>query len=232
MSGRVLNFESSDHTRTLRLLPWYANGTLDDDDSQRITRHLAECAECRGELDELRCLQGYCMQSPTVQAHEVADAEPSLARLRQRLQPPHPARTSRWQGLLQNWSQAPSWLRFALAAQFCAVFALAGVLVGQERSGLRRTSPSSPLMYRTLGVMEPARRAGEATLVVMFQPHLRHADVQRLLLSSQARIVDGPSDAGAYVLAVPVDRRDAALAALRREPGVAMAETLDAGERR
>ena len=57
--------------------------------------------------------------------------------------------------------------------------------------------------------------------------------MQQLLRASQARIVDGPNEAGAYVLAVPVGREASVRDALRAAPGVTLVESLDAdGQRR
>ncbi|HEX4953292.1 MAG TPA: zf-HC2 domain-containing protein [Thermoanaerobaculia bacterium] len=38
----------------LERLPWYLNGTLDPREKDEVTSHLASCAECRRELEELR----------------------------------------------------------------------------------------------------------------------------------------------------------------------------------
>jgi hypothetical protein len=47
-----------------------------------------------------------------------------------------------------------------------------------------------------------------------------------LLRASDARIVDGPNDAGAYVLAVPQARVTQVRDALRSAPGVMLVATL------
>ena len=46
MSGRVLRFEGSAHTEAQRLLPWFVNGTLKDEELALIERHLAK-PECQ-----------------------------------------------------------------------------------------------------------------------------------------------------------------------------------------
>jgi hypothetical protein len=51
--------------------------------------------------------------------------------------------------------------------------------------------------------------------------------VQALLQANQARIVDGPSDTGAYVIAVPASRAASVRATLRAAPEVRLAESLD-----
>ncbi|MCG8458320.1 MAG: zf-HC2 domain-containing protein [Holophagales bacterium] len=39
-------------TPILELLPWFANGTLDADDRQRVEAHLATCESCRATLED------------------------------------------------------------------------------------------------------------------------------------------------------------------------------------
>ncbi|MBN1315488.1 MAG: zf-HC2 domain-containing protein [Anaerolineales bacterium] len=41
----------NDHDRIRALLPFYAAGRLDETESEHIQHHLAECAECRAELE-------------------------------------------------------------------------------------------------------------------------------------------------------------------------------------
>jgi anti-sigma factor RsiW len=42
----------------LRLLHRYHDGELDSADRRQVEQHLSECAECRGQLNELRALSG------------------------------------------------------------------------------------------------------------------------------------------------------------------------------
>jgi hypothetical protein len=84
-------------------------------------------------------------------------------------------------------------------------------------------SPAPHAVYRTLG--DPVAPAvGE--LVVLFDPTLPEGQMNSALARAHARIVDGPTAQGAYVLRVPHGSREAALAALRRSPGVRLAQSL------
>ena len=224
MSGRVLRFEGSVHNQAMRLLPWYVNGTLLGEELDLVSQHVAGCSECRREVDELRQLHDICTR---VEDH--TDAAASFARLKRRLQHDHAGPVSRWDRLRSHWLQAPTWFRVTLATQSFVLFALAGVLVGQQIYAVRSTEPAS--IYRTLGDAVPGTVSGnDARLVVMFDPRISHAEMQRLLRLSRARIIDGPNDAGAYVLAVQANGEKAALDALRGEPGVALVQSLDRGE--
>lgn len=42
------------HTRTVALLPWLVNGTLDPKERREVQEHLAYCAACHGVLAEIR----------------------------------------------------------------------------------------------------------------------------------------------------------------------------------
>jgi anti-sigma factor RsiW len=217
MSGRVLRFEGSAHDETERLLPWFVNGTLADDELANVQQHLAQCARCQQEVETLRQLQAVCVHESGTDG-SVAIV-PAFARLRTRIASAtaHAPR-SRWSGVLGGWWQAAPWLRAAIAAQF-GVIVLLGVW-------LIATPP--PAGYRTLGDAGAAASApGTGQLVVMFDPHIDEAQLRRLLQASGARIVDGPTAAGAYVLAVPAARIATVRDALRAAPGVVLVETLE-----
>ncbi|MFC2077543.1 anti-sigma factor family protein [Candidatus Bipolaricaulota bacterium] len=42
----------------LELIPWYANGTLSQDEMRIVTAHLADCEACRNELARTLRLKG------------------------------------------------------------------------------------------------------------------------------------------------------------------------------
>jgi len=42
--------EETTHARTVELLPWLINGTLDSGERRQVEEHLESCADCRGEL--------------------------------------------------------------------------------------------------------------------------------------------------------------------------------------
>jgi hypothetical protein len=61
-------------------------------------------------------------------------------------------------------------------------------------------------------------------VVVVFNPSLRETELRGILLDLHARIVDGPSPAGAYTLELAPGEQRAALAKLRRHQSVVFAE--------
>jgi anti-sigma factor RsiW len=83
--------------------------------------------------------------------------------------------------------------------------------------------PAPHAVYRTLSDPIAPPTGG---LVVVFDPTCPEGQMSSALARAHARIVDGPTAQGAYVLRVPPGAREAALAALRRSPGVRLAQSL------
>lgn len=79
--------------------------------------------------------------------------------------------------------------------------------------------------FRLLG-SPGAVEAGNA--IVLFSPETAERDLRAALEQAGARLVDGPTASGAYVVHVPAQRRADALADLRALPQVVLAEPLDA----
>jgi hypothetical protein len=229
VSGSILPFEGRRHAEAQRLLPWLLTGRLEDDERAWLEAHVSGCGDCRNELEQLRVLRDACAQAEGAQADAgvaiFAEARPGDAgsteadrgwrRLRPLLQPSRMLREHAWRAPA---TRRPRWLRWAITAQAATLAALAFAL----------WQPPAPARYRTLGATPPA---ATGNLVIAFDPHLDEADLRRLLLASQARIVDGPNDAGAYVLSVPSARLPMVRDALRAAPGVTLVAALGPASR-
>jgi hypothetical protein len=103
-----------------------------------------------------------------------------------------------------------------MAAQFALVFGLGWAVIQPDRAGLA---------YRTLSASGAPEHA-VGSLVVVFDPAAAQRDVARILRASGGRVVDGPTESNGYVVAVPDGGLSAALARLRAEPAVVLAEPL------
>jgi hypothetical protein len=66
--------------------------------------------------------------------------------------------------------------------------------------------------------------------VVRFRPDATEAQIRAGLDASNARIIDGPTVTGAYVVRVPREHYQAALAELRRQGAVSLAEALEGAD--
>lgn len=219
MSGQILRFANPLHQAVEELLPWFANGTLEGEELALVERHLGECVRCQHELDALRELQAAYVGS------EVApDPTHSFYKLRHRMAESRPewSRALQLPGLRRLWQQARLWTPWVATAELAVIFVLGALLVfGGE--------PSVP--YRTLGAADVSPHA-LAQLVVVFDPRIAEAELRQILRATGARIVDGPTSAGGYVLELAVDRQASALEALRAQRAVVLAERWDLGKNR
>ena len=218
MSGHVFPFAAHGHEEAQRLLPWLANGTLDQDERGWLERHLESCEACSEELRNLQALRQACAAECGGGAASSGDAVGEAWQRMRRKLPDAARQPVRWREMLLHGTRMPRWVAGALAAQ--AVLLLAFVAVVYLAQPTRNT-------YHTLSSAPAAGRAS-GNLVIVFDPQLSEAHIRRLLAAGDARIVDGPNEAGAYVLAVP-GRIDTVRDALRAAPGVVMVESLAAG---
>ncbi|TMH00746.1 MAG: hypothetical protein E6H79_16465 [Betaproteobacteria bacterium] len=199
----VVPLDTDEHRAIQALLPWYLTRRLDSEDLARVEAHLAGCPGCREELELEQRLQAAQPLSPE------GDAERGLVRMRELIR----ATTPR-----ERPVRAPAlrWMLWGLGAQFAVIAALATLLV------LPHTGDDP---YRTLGA--PAA-AVAANAVVMFKPDATEQQIRAALRNSGARLVDGPTVSNAYLLSVPSVGHATAIARLRAQPGVSLAESLDA----
>src|SRR6195952_3620793 len=80
MSGQILHLEPDPHAAVQRLLPWYLTGRLETAEHDAVEAHLAQCPECRAELETERQWQ---LLQPGHGAQ--VDIEVGWARMRARL---------------------------------------------------------------------------------------------------------------------------------------------------
>jgi hypothetical protein len=208
--GRVLQLDPAAHKVADVLLPWFVNGTLDGDERSFVQGHVSHCASCQREVEWLRDLHAAC-----VAGEADPDASIVLRRLRRRLEErPSARRPIKW--LRDVWGQSRPWLHWVITTQLAMIIAL-GLWILPAHDG--------PALYRTLGARDAVAPA-TGDLVVVFDPATTEADLRRMLRAAGARIVDGPTEANAYVLDVPVQRKDQALRALRAERAAVLVEQL------
>jgi anti-sigma factor RsiW len=207
---QIFNFQDPRHRQAQSLLPWYVNGTLDADEVVTFEKHLAECAECRADLEKERLL-GHEI------AHRPLDADHGWERMRAQLE----ARSS--QGRLVSLRASRAFLRkpvpmgWVLAAQAACLALVVGAawLVAPRFQGHT---------YVALGAVG-APVGGN--VVVMFTPTAPEQALRGALRDAGARLVDGPTASDAYILHVDPVRRTDALSRLRANQDVSLAEPLD-----
>lgn len=119
------------------------------------------------------------------------------------------------------WDRGAPWMRWVLVAQFAAIVAL-GVAVGSLREPVASN--------RTLGSVRASGEDGR--IVVVFDPKITEAEMRRILRVAGARVVDGPTQADAWVLALAPDHVAAALAMLASQRSVQFAAPFGAADKR
>jgi len=225
MTGQIIRFQGDQHREVQSLLPWYLTGRLDEPDQARVEAHLSACPECQAEANaEQRLAEAIAGLSAAETPHDV---ERGWARMRRQVALDAPRRARGWAapgwlsgGLAEigrQWRGGAPSLRWVVAAQF-------GLLV--LATTLLLLPSVQPARYRALGA-RPAVASGN--VVVIFRPDVREKDLRETLLANDARLVDGPTAADAYLLHVPPAQRGAVLARLRQSARIELAEPVDAG---
>lgn len=206
------------HRATQDCLPWLLNGTLGDAERDAAQSHLRNCAACRADLGALRRLR-----EAAHPADPECDPDRAFAQLQVRLDAAGPATQGQggaawsWLAATRRAANDARWLRRAALAQAGVIVLLAALL-----SAVLGWPGQADGAWRALGAAPQA----EQQAVVVFRPDTPERELRRVVRASGARIVGGPTVTDAYVLAAPAGQAAAALARLRAEPAVLLAEPL------
>jgi anti-sigma factor RsiW len=224
MTGRIIQLPGDRHREIRALLPWYAKGLLDPSETAQVKAHLSECAECQAELRDEYQLAAEIADLPG--GERSLDVERGWNAIRRQIDQESQGRASFREWVARVFEKVRSvpaprseaaWLRWAVAGQFCLLLVM-GVAVWRT---------DEPARYHALGAA-PASAA--ANVVVVFGPETPERELRAIIRSNDARLVDGPTVADAYLLHVPPAGRAAALTRLRARKQVVLAEPIDAGE--
>jgi anti-sigma factor RsiW len=204
--AEIFALKPSEHDAVQQLLPWHVNGTLSAEETARVDAHLAVCEDCRQDIAAEREL-----------AREVAllplHVDEGWQAMALRMGGAPAGNDNRRPGLLRRPVPAGWAVGGAIAASLALTLAI---------SGLQR--PVVPdQTFHTLG--SPASdAAGQA--VVLFRPDTTEQQMRTILDAQGARVIDGPTAAGAYVLRLDGRSATDAIGALRRSPEVVLAEPI------
>ncbi len=206
--AHILPFTTDPHRETRDLMPWLITGRLEPEEKARVEAHLAACEDCSRELAGERALAGEVAELPIATGI-------GWAAMRDRLD------TAARQAAFVPASP-PQRRRFTARRIGTILAAQAAMLAAAVTITLRVEAPTAP--YHALG-STPAAVGGNA--IVVFRPDARESDISRLLKANDARLVDGPTAANAYVLHIPDEARTQVLDRLRGDAAVVLAEPLD-----
>ncbi|NJD31707.1 MAG: hypothetical protein FIB04_07455 [Gammaproteobacteria bacterium] len=207
-----------------RLLPWFVSGRLDPVERARVDEHLAACPICRADREAQAQLRELMRSDDRIEY----SPQPALEKLMSRIDEmdrefdsggstiaPRPPRVA---------MHAPRWLVAALVIQTVGLGVLGAAL--WQHFG----SEPAPGQYRTLAATaEPV--TGAPQLRVVFAPATTVADIAELLRPMRGTVVSGPSEAGAYAIAVAGDHArprelDAQIERLRADRRVLFVEPI------
>jgi hypothetical protein len=206
------------HHQISGLIPWYVNGSIGELDRLKVDAHLPDCAVCRDDLRQERCVHEGMAAETGVEYMPTT----SLKRLHARLEglgarpgasDAYPVeqfepRRVPWQGLV--------------AASIAGVAVAISVMSAGQWMQLhaRKFSPS----YHTVTTAEA--RGPDEVIRAVFVPSITLIQLQAILDEAELRIISGPTEAGVYSLAVTSDRPvSSSLALLRGHEAVRFAES-------
>jgi predicted NBD/HSP70 family sugar kinase len=200
MMGDIVRLDSDRHGEIKALLPWYVTGRLEPAEHARVAAHVAGCSECQNEVRFERRLGLEVAEAPV-------EVEQGWMDMRRRVAAGRP-------GALAALRRAGPWLGAVVAAQAVVLIVLGGWLVPRL----------APPPYHALA---SAAAPAAGNVVVMFRPQTSERSVRLTLAAAGARMADGPTGAGAWVLRVASVDRAKALAILRARPEVTLAQPVD-----
>ena len=208
-----INAAVNPHKEAEELLPWYATGQLEPEESALVEDHLSSCAHCRRQLAlEHRMIDEFAAMAPEVDS--------GWERLRQRIAPARPSapRQSWWDRAARD--AAVAWEAFKRPPVAAFAFAQLAFVVIAGSILLSLSQPS----YHALGSAPPPQ---SANVLAMFRGDTTEAQMRGLLRANGASLVGGPTPADAYLLRVPPRSRTVVLARLRGDRHVVLAQPID-----
>ncbi|HEY0766590.1 MAG TPA: zf-HC2 domain-containing protein [Steroidobacteraceae bacterium] len=213
---------ASPHEESWLLLPWLANGRLSHAERAGVEEHLRECAACTRELERQRLM----CQLLTEPDRVTYAPGPSLRKLMARidghaLAAPREVRTATRRSAPS--ALAAAWRPPGLA--WAASLVLAIGVAALATTAYRWSQPS----YHTYSVDVPAT---PGVLHVAFDRSLPIGEMEDLLRSAGARVVEGPGTTGVFGIAPvsPTSHEMQALAArLRTDARVRWVQPLTEG---
>lgn len=177
------------------LLPWYANGTLNEADRRRVDQHLTGCSTCRAELADLTGLKSalttlYAAQ-PGPSPDTSRNVRDSVAREASVRQPASGGQRSRLD-IVDEWFRSLFVPRWVPTLAVTLLFAQIGLIMWIS---MPMPHPEQ-ITTRSLG-MQTVR------IIVAFQNAATDEQIRGLLQNMHGRITDGPTADGRYIIEAP-----------------------------
>jgi hypothetical protein len=211
------------HAEAWALLPWLANGRLPPSEREWVEAHVAQCAECRGELAAQRKVAG-AMNTDEPREGAASDEQRSFNRLWARIEASESAAPSAGAASggtpSSRTSRSVRWLAAAVVVQG---FGLALFAV----NALRDKPPEDSII--TVSDV-PGQRLNAPAVRVVFAPEASIASVNTLLTHQGLSIVSGPGTSGNFTAELSAEAvasgasADSVAAVISKDPNVSFAQ--------
>jgi hypothetical protein len=198
---------NQDLQRFRELLPFFANGTLNEVDKAFVVAYLAQHPEAQAEANFTQALRA-AVKAVGSERREEAGLDRLLNNIRQNRRQNKPPLWTRWRHVCQDWGLTPA---FAVVSTIAVIQSVA--LLDLWRQDQTASSLSA---YRSIPEM-----TNTADLKISINPDADFGHLVILLRQSGTHIVNGPSESGELWLALD-DRSqlDAVVQQLRSAAGV------------
>ncbi len=215
MSSSRGSYGSMGHQDIWEVLPWFVNGSLEDQELEKVERHLAGCEECRHEASELQQLARIMVGSGA----SMITPDEAFPELLSKIEEAERRDSVPW----GRWLRPDSWPRRLLLATSAGPFlrpvVVAGLVVIVMLAALlwRQTAPRPPEAFRTLSDPATAVESTGQRVRMVFGSEIDEGTLRSLLLQVGGQIVGGPSPYGVYTVELPAKEDPAARARLLKE---------------
>jgi len=223
MSARI----PDTHAEAWALLPWLANGRLPATDREWVEAHVAQCAECREELEGQRKVATQINRERSPDAAGTpgtsgTEEQRSFNKLWARIEASEGAAppASEIAGGSSSRSRTVRWLAAAVVVQGfgLALFGFNALQANSSAGGFTTVSDV------------PAQRLNAPAVRVVFAPEASMASINTLLTHQGLSIVAGPGTSGNFTAVLSVDAvasgasADSVAAVISKDPNVTFAQ--------
>ena len=197
------------HFKTQALIPWYVNGTLDEQDMTVMAEHLGACASCKAEvanaMEQARIIH---LGDDDIPLQLLGGKVENFARLKQKI---------RQRGRSTTFNLPASRLIPAIAATVLTAALLGTMLGGWLSENTARES--------TFQTMTSQGGSEIAVLQIIFHPQTSEHDIRMMLIDSGGELLGSPTAKGVYRMAITgVDDPASYAVRLRLHPSIRWAE--------
>jgi hypothetical protein len=209
------------HAEAWALLPWLASGRLQVSNREWVEAHVAQCAECRGELDAQRKVATQINRDASPDAAGTEEQR-SFNKLWARIEASEgaaPQASGVAGGATTRSSRTVRWLAAAVVVQGFGL-ALFGF------NALRTNAPGGFITVAEV----PAQRLNAPAVRVVFAPEASMASINTLLAHQGLSIVAGPGTSGNFTAELSADAvasgasADSVAAVISKDPNVTFAQ--------